>query len=344
MSHRTIPTLFLTTSILLNSILAGGIYYLYQQEQSRNVSPVPEEDVEDPPLAKYSYPNLKEASYNSEEITFGPIQDEQDSYVTRLFTYEVEGLTVSGIAHFPVEAGDFPVIIMVRGYVDKEMYTPGMGSNPAARYFAQNGFITLAPDRLGYGTSDEAPTIDFADRLLAYPTILQLIADVKKINSSLDQVESLAHADQERIGMWAHSNGGQIALSVLELSRQEIPTVLWAPVSKPFPYSVLYYTDESDDHGKFIRSAIADFEDEYDVERYSLTNYLDWIDSPIQLRQGGADDAVPLEWSDELHETLTTLEKDIEYVTYPSADHNMVPDWEKAAQSSLQFFEKHLSQ
>ncbi|MDP4011892.1 MAG: prolyl oligopeptidase family serine peptidase [Candidatus Roizmanbacteria bacterium] len=344
MHVRVVPALIFTASILLNIILAGGMYYLYLQVQGRQVSPVPETEITELPLQKYSYPNLKEATYLPETITFGPIQDEQDSYVTRLFTYEVEGLTVSGIAHFPVEAGDFPVIIMVRGYVDKEMYTPGMGSNPAARYFAQNGFITLAPDRLGYGTSDEAPDVEFADRLLSYPTVLQLLANVNDLNTSLDQVGSFAHADQERIGMWAHSNGGQIALSVLELSRQEIPTVLWAPVSKPFPYSVLYYTDESDDHGKFIRSAIAEFEGEYDVERYSLTNYLDWIDSPIQLYQGGSDDEVPIEWSDELHETLTTLEKDIEYFTYPYADHNMVPDWEKAAQSSLRFFEKHLSQ
>ena len=342
MSYRTIPILILTTSIVFNIILAGGIYYLYQQAQNRPVSPVPETEIAELPLTKYSYPNLKEATYQPETIEFGPIQDEKETYVTRLFTYEVEGLTVSGIAHLPVEAGDYPVIIMVRGYVDKEIYTPGVGSNPSARYFAQNGFIALAPDRLGYGTSDEAPPIDFADRLLAYPTILQLLANVKKINTSLGNVESPAQADQDAVGMWAHSNGGQIALSVLELSRQEIPTVLWAPVSKPFPYSVLYYTDEFDDHGKYIRSAIAKFEGAYDVEKYSLSNYLDWINSPIQLHQGGADDAVPQKWSKELSDTLTLLEKDIEYFTYPTSDHNMVPDWGKAAQSSLQFFEEKL--
>ena len=342
MSYRTIPILILTTSIVFNIILAGGIYYLYQQAQNRPVSPVPETEIAELPLTKYSYPNLKEATYQPETIEFGPIQDEKETYVTRLFTYEVEGLTVSGIAHLPVEAGDYPVIIMVRGYVDKEIYTPGVGSNPSARYFAQNGFITLAPDRLGYGISDEAPPIDFADRLLAYPTILQLLANVKKINSSLDEVKSIAQADQERIGMWAHSNGGQIALSVLELSRQEIPTVLWAPVSKPFPYSVLYYTDEFDDHGKYIRSAIAKFEGEYDVEKYSLSNYLDWINSPIQLHQGGADDEVPQEWSNELSDTLSSIEKDVEYFTYSASDHNMVPDWGTAAQSSVQFFNEQL--
>lgn len=342
MHVRVVPALIFTASILLNIILAGGMYYLYLQIQGRQISPIPEGETKELPLEKYSYPNLKEATYLPETIKFGPIQDEEGSYVTRLFTYEVEGLSVSGIAHLPVEAGDYPVIIMVRGYVDKEIYTPGMGSNPSARYFAQNGFITLAPDRLGYGTSDEAPDIEFADRLLAYPTVLQLLANANDLNTSLDQVGSTVHADQSSIGMWAHSNGGQIALSVLELSRQKIPTVLWAPVSKPFPYSILYYTDEFDDHGKYIRSAIAEFEGEYDVEKYSLSNYLDWISSPIQLHQGDSDDAVPMKWSDELYDTISSLEKDIEYFTYPSADHNMVPDWGKAAQSSLRFFDEQL--
>lgn len=342
MHVRVVPALIFTVSILLNIILAGGMYYLYLQVQGRQVSPIPETETVELPLQKYSYPNLKEATYLPETIKFGPIEDEEDSYVTRLFTYEVEGLSISGIAHLPVEAGDYPVIIMVRGHVDKEIYTPGMGSNPSARYFAQNGFITLAPDRLGYGTSDEAPDVAFADRLLAYPTILQLLANANDLNISLDQVDSTVHADQSSIGIWAHSNGGQIALSVLELSRKKIPTVLWAPISKPFPYSVLYYTDEYDDHGKYLRSIMSQFETQYDVEQFSLTNYLDWIQSPLQVHQGGLDDAVPLAWSDELYEKLSILEKDVEYFTYPAADHNMVPDWGKAAQSSLQFYDEQL--
>lgn len=342
MFHRTIPTLILVTSILINIILGGCIYYLYQQIQGRQVSPVPETDTVELPLQKYSYPNLKETTYQPETIKFGPIQDEEDTYVTRLFTYEVEGFTISGIAHLPADFGEYPVIVMVRGYVDRDIYESGIGTNPMARFLAQNGFITLSSDRLGYGTSDDTPSTTFADRLLAYPTILQLLANVAQLNTSLDHVESVTLADQESVGIWAHSNGGQIALSVLELSRQEIPTVLWAPVSKPFPYSVLYYTDEFDDQGKYIRGAIADFENEYPIDQYSLTNYLDWIQSPIQIHQGGSDDSVPLKWSDELYETFMTLEKDVEYITYPSADHNMVPDWGKAAQSSLQFYEDEL--
>ena len=36
--------------------------------------------------------------------------------------------------------------------------------------------------------------------------------------------------------------------------------ILWAPVSKPFPYNILYYTDEAEDRGKWLRGEIAKFE------------------------------------------------------------------------------------
>ena len=334
----------LAVSVLLNVISIGFIVYT-QKSVIRELSPL--SSTQSPlkkelPLKKYAFPNLRDTVFVPQNMDFGPIQEEKDAYVARLFTYRVEGKTVSGIAHFPVGNGEYPVIIMIRGYVDKEIYTQGIGTNPAAEYFAQNGYITLAPDFLGYGSSDAAFEESITDRLFTYPTVLQLYANISQLNESLESSDSTAQAYEDQIGMWGHSNGGQIALSVLEVSDRVIPTVLWAPVSKPFPYSVLYYTDEFDDHGKYLRKVISQFEEDYDSEKYTLTNYLDLIQSPIQLHQGGADIAVPLEWSNELYEKLISLEADIEYDTYPQADHNMVPNWNTVAQSSLRFLDTHI--
>lgn len=330
-------------SIVLNIILIGGIYHFYHSN-IRDLSPIPESSFSSAgqPLAKYSYPYLREMTFQPQDILFDKIKEEDDRNMTRLFTYQVEGKKVSGIAHFPVTEGEYPVIIMVRGYVDTEIYEPGIGSNPMASYFTKNGFITLAPDFLGYGNSDDPPDEPFAGRFISYSTILQLIANVKNLNSSLTKVQSISKTKEDMVGIWAHSNGGQIALSVLAVSKHHIPTVLWAPVSKPFPYSVLYYTDEFYDNGRYLRDITAEFEKNYDIEKYSITNYLDWIQSPIQLHQGGADDEVPLEWSNELYDKMTTLKKDIEYLTYSKADHNMIPDWNTVAQNSTRFFKNHL--
>jgi len=137
-------------------------------------------------------------------------------------------------------------------------------------------------------------------------------------------------------------NGGQVALSVLEITQQPYPTTLWAPVSKPFPYSILYYTDEFDDEGKALRHELAQFEKEYDVRRFSITDYLEQIKAPLQLHQGTADDAVPQAWSDELVERLEALELEADYFIYPGADHNLVGSWDTVVARDLAFFGRHL--
>ena len=111
-------------------------------------------------------------------------------------------------------------------------------------------------------------------------------------------------------------------------------------MSKFFPYSVLYYTEDSIDGGKLIRRELAKFEEIYDVEKYSLTNYLDRITAPILVQQGEADDAVPISWSDKLIKKLKDLDKQVTYYTYPSTDHNMRPSWDQVVQEDLVFFRK----
>ncbi len=142
--------------------------------------------------------------------------------------------------------------------------------------------------------------------------------------------------------IWAHSNGGQIALTTLEITGVNYPTVLWAPVSAPFPFSILYYTDEASDHGKSLRRELARFEEVYNSDLYSLTNYLDRIKAPIELNQGTADDAVPVAWSDNLAKTLKDNGLDLIYNKYPGADHQMTPLWNSVIQKDLEYFEKNL--
>lgn len=337
--------ILLIMSVILNVILVGAVYYFYTYHINfiSPLSQTKEEISRD--LQKYSYKNLTETHFQAEEIMFGPVEQkatESTPYETRKFYYQIEGKKVSGLAHFPAENGTYPVLVMIRGYVEPDKYQPGIGSSPAARYFASHGYITLAPDFLGYGESDKPPTEPFADRLMTYPTALQLLADIDELNNSFEKSSVTQTADESKVGIWAHSNGGQIALSVLEASEKPYPTVLWAPVSKPFPYSVLYFTDEFDDNGRYLRKIISQFEDVYDIESFSLSNYLDQIKAPIQLHQGGNDDAVPIKWSNQLYAALKAEDVDIEYYTYPDSDHNMRPDWDTAVERSLSFFDEHV--
>lgn len=306
------------------------------------ISPVTREGIfsKEKPLDKYAFARLKKTQFRDTQIILGTIVDDKDKLTSQMFYYTLESKKVSGLLNMPKEAGEYPLIVMLRGFVPIESYTTGVGSKRAGEILAQNGFITLAPDFLGYGESDTPSKNAIEERFQTYTTVLTLLSSLGNLNIGLDASYSgKIKVDTSKVGIWGHSNGGQIALSILEITGKNYPTVLWAPVSKPFPYSILYYTDEFDDHGKKLRRVLANFEKDYDVELYSLTNFLDWIKAPIQVNQGTDDDAVPQKWSDELVEKLNELEKDVEYFTYQNSDHNLIPSgWSSAVQRSMDFY------
>jgi dipeptidyl aminopeptidase/acylaminoacyl peptidase len=151
-------------------------------------------------------------------------------------------------------------------------------------------------------------------------------------------MSSVDNADASKIGLWAHSNGGMTAMLVLEASGEKYPTTLWAPVSKFFPYDVLYYTDEFEDRGKAIRKSLAELEQDYDVDLYSFDKYLDWIKAPLMIHQGLADEAVPASWTDDLVKKLKKSKTEVEYYTYSGADHDMKGSWDLVIQRDIEFF------
>lgn len=303
----------------------------------RNSNPIAQ--IKPTPLAKYSIENLGNAKPNPSQIELGGVLKTGADFTSYEFTFSFDPALangarkkVSGLINIPAGNGSFPVILMFRGYVDQKEYVTGMGTQHAAEVFAENGYITISPDFLGYGDSDSEAGNIFESRFQTYTTAMMLLSSVK----------TLEDWDRKNVFIWAHSNGGQIALTTLEATGLPYPTVLWAPVSKPFPYSILYYTDESDDRGKLIRRELSEFEQNYDAEKFSITNYLDKIKAPIQLNQGTNDDAVPLEWSNLLAKELKAASVSAEYIKYTGADHNFQPGWNFAVSNSIRFFKDHL--
>jgi dipeptidyl aminopeptidase/acylaminoacyl peptidase len=318
--------------IVIAGVIVGGAFaWMHWQGKDTIISPIISKI--ERPLDAYTLTALRNRAYTASPIVLDEPIATTSAYTTYTFHFKSDGKRVSGLAHIPQGSGPFPVIVQMRGYVDHEKYTPGEGTAHSGEVFASRGFLTLAPDFLGYGSSDNPSTDVFEERFETYTTAVNLLASVG----------TLPQADASRVGVWGHSNGGQITLTALEITGKPYPTVLWAPVSKPFPYSILYYTDDADDHGKLLRHELARFESLYDAEQYSLTNYLDWITAPLIIHQGGADTAVPIAWSDTLAASLKKLGKDAVYRTYPTSDHNMMPAWNGIVEEDVAFFRSHLS-
>ncbi len=311
------------------------------------------------PLEKYSIENLSKENIYPGKITIKDLIKEGKDYSSYLFEFEFspdlseKTKITTGQINLPsgqqvFQSNKTPIILMFRGYINQQNYKTGDGTRNAAAVFAKNGFITIAPDFLGYGGSDKESSDIFESRFQTYSTALSLLKTLEALKDTPDLISGnivltqFLTTNYLPIVLWGHSNGGQVALTLLVESGAAYPTVLWAPVSKPFPYSVLYYTDESDDHGKLIRKELSDFEENYDVEKYSLTNYLENIKAPILLQQGTADEAVPNTWSTTLANILKPKDKEVEYIKYPGADHNMRPLWDEVANKDIEFYKSYL--
>lgn len=329
--------LFLILTFLIATAYVIGFYS--NSFFNSNNNPVATKETPAPtPYTVYSFESLKQEKNYKGNFKLGNKIKDEDKFSSYDFSFNFkpnpslnETKNTSGLINIPKET-PAPLIIMFRGYVDPQNYVSGTGTKNAAEFFAGNGFITVAPDFLGYADSDTNTENIFESRFQTYTTAMSLL-------SSVDQISDW---DGKNVFIWGHSNGGQISITALEITGVNYPTVLWAPVTKPFPYSILYYTDESEDRGKLIRSELSKFEKLYDVEKFSLTNYLDWIQAPISLSQGTADTSVPPAWSDNFVTKMESLDKDIKYNKYPGADHNLRPSWDNVVSENLEFYKSHL--
>lgn len=284
------------------------------------------------PLSKYEFDTLASRQFEGSQITLEKVMAEEEKYTSYLFSFQTDGKKVTGQANIPKTQGKKPVAVMLRGYADDTIYFTGLGTRKAAGFLAENGFITLAPDFLGFGGSDTGSSDIIEARLEKPVTVLNLLVSIK----------TLPEADTDKIVLWAHSNGGQIALSVLEINKKPIPTTLWAPVTKGFPESVLTFIGELDDKGLKVKKAIDEFMTNYEPGKFSIDHYFADITAPLQVHQGTGDQLVEVEWSDGFVKNLENLGKEVLYWTYKGDDHNLAKNWDLVVQRDLAFFEENL--
>lgn len=340
------------------------------------------------PLNVYSIKNLKNYHYQTSPIKLEILLDEEKIYTSYLFSYQTVSKKMSGVVNIPNKSAPktgFPAIVMLRGWVPLEIYKPGIGTKNAAAVFANNGYITFAPDFFGYGNSDKDFENSWEGRFVKTINVIELIKSIKEKNLILAEnlkksvnltQTQLPKINQNKIGIWAHSNGGQIALTTLEILSEPIPTTLWAPVTTPFPYSILFFTDEMDDEGKETRAWLNIFEQDYDVFEFTLTKHLNFLTGPLQIHHGTADEAALIAWSNEFIEklevenkrrkeikkaqavsqknnNLTTSDNDLaqtpvlepvefQYFKYNGANHNLKTVWGTVIQRDVSWFEKWL--
>lgn len=358
--------IFLTLISLLGGLL--GFFFSQRLFSNKLINPFVKETEfnQQLPLQAYTIENLQKQNFPTRQpITINGVLVSENQTEKFIFNYHSQGKNISGALNiaYPqeqLEQGstiELSTIILLRGWAPIENYYIGLGTKNAAQAFAQAGYLTLAPDFLGYGQSDEdlsdtwearfikpINVIDLLNTLKAYPEIIV----PEELGSNIQKIK----IQSQEIGIWAHSNGGQIALTALEILQESIPSTLWAPVTAPFPYSILFYSDEHLDEGKEMRKYLSIFEKDYDVFDFSLTHHLDALQGPLQIHHGAKDLEAPIDWSEDFIKKLEAenqrrLKLDetpitYNYYRYEDADHNLRPDWQTVINRDIDFFNREL--
>jgi len=337
--------------VIIMTGIGGGTYYILNREKWVELRGI-ETSKKVSKMEKYDFDSLKVAwergEYGNSEIKIlGPIKAIVDrrkadpetrkyDFVTRQIEFMSGGKRITGMINYFNDEIKRPAVIMVRGYAEKAGYYSGSGSFRMADQLAKAGMVTVSIDFLGYAQSENESTDMMEARFEKVPAVLDLIGAVRKLEG----------VDPQRIGFWAHSNGGQITLSVLEVTGQYFPTVMWAPMTQKFPDSIISTASDLEDGGRAVKAAVETLAKFHDPRRYAFENYYDWVNSPIVIIHGTKDPWCEVEWQRGVVARLTNLGKTAELRVIEGAGHNMEgrggETWKDVAQQTVDYFKSKL--
>lgn len=306
-------------------------------------------------LFPYTIEGLRQHDFQSGKIHIRSTLDENDSFKTYLIDYPSDGLTITGVMQIPVGAGPFPVIVLNHGFFSRGVYHSGDGTDRAAAFLAQHGYITLASDYRSWGDSDIDMSFFYSG----------LVIDVINL---LNAIPSIPQADPDRIGMWGHSMGGGVTIKVLTVDPRIDAAVLYSTVS----------ADQVDVINRWGMGCFGDIargeqilgcnssdiipetlpmnlqsayhfavNDADTLKRVSPIYYLDSINIPIQIHYGTEDGNVisgtPPQWSVKLTEALRDAGKDVELIRYEGERHSFIGQpWFDFMERTLRFFDTNV--
>jgi dienelactone hydrolase len=270
--------------------------------------------------APYTIEGLRARSYGEGQIELVRVMEEAKNFTRYLIAYQSDGLRITGMMNRPRGDGPFPVVILNHGYYPLDVYQTGNGSKLAADYLANRGVLTISPDFRSHAGSDNAVNFFRAGHVI---DVLNLIPLAQK----------LPEAQPGKVGMWGHSNGGAITAKAIVVSDQIGAALIYAPASSNITEDYEFRAGRSRNRAPSTtaRGEISRITTEFPVtpeqapdlyQRLSPLNYLQYVNTPIQIHWGTADKTVPYNWPGGLLEGLRAAGKQVEYFEYPDQPHS----------------------
>jgi uncharacterized protein len=303
----------------------------------------------------FTLDGLRQHDFQGGSVRVRSIMAENEKFITYLIDYPSDGLTITGVMQIPVGEGLFPVIIMNHGFFSRSVYNSGDGTDRAAAFLAEHGYLTLASDYRSWGHSDVGSSFFYSG----------LVIDVINL---INAIPSIEQADPERIGMWGHSMGGGVTTKVLAVDDRVRAAVLYSPVS----------ADDADIIARWGMGCFGDIaqgelivgcnssdvipEDlpgnMQDAYRFAASDAdtlkkiapfynLDLINVPIQIHYGTDDgkfiSGTPPQWSVKLTQGLRDAGKQVELLQYEGEGHSFIGQpWFDFMTRTLRFFDRYV--
>lgn len=269
------------------------------------------------------------------------------NYHQYIASYYSDNLKIYGLLTVPVEAkppNGWPAIIFNHGYIPPSQYRTTERYGAYVDEFARAGFIVFKPDYRGNGNSEGQSEGAYYSASYTVDA-LNALASVKKFSE----------VNSQKIGMWGHSMGGNITLRSLVVNPDIKAAVIWAGVVgtyddlmnnwqrrvsyRPLPNELVLRNRNR----ALLIKKYGTPKDNPNFWQSIDPNYnLEYINSPVQLDIGLADEEVPWQFSEGLKNRLEAAGKNVEYYTYEGNDHNISQSFDIAIQRSVDFFGKYL--
>jgi uncharacterized protein len=295
-----------------------------------------------------SIEGMRKGDYPGSEITYEATLSAQPSYNQYIVSYRSDNYRIQSLLTVPRNnqpENGFPVIIFNHGYIPPEEYRTTERYVAYVNSLAAAGYVVMKPDYRGHGESEGNP--EGAYYSPAYTRdVLNAIASVK----------TLDFVDPDRIGMWGHSMGGHIVLRSMVVNPDIKAGVIWGGVvtsyqdmmsnwnrSRPWQPSEREQATRRSGRQTFIEQYGSPEQNKVFWDSISPIAYVSDVSGPIQIHHGLADDVVPHEFSQSLHEALESAGKTSEYFAYQGGDHNLSgADFNIAMQRTVDFYKQHL--
>jgi len=289
---------------------------------------------------------LRAREYPGSEFVIEETLSRGSNYQRYRVSYLSDGLKIYGLLTVPTGAqpeSGWPVIVFNHGYIPPAQYRTTERYVSYVDYFARSGYIVFKSDYRGHGSSE-------GDARGGYGSPDYTIDVLNGVGS----LKRRSDVNAQRIGMWGHSMGGYITSRAMVITQDVKVGVIWGGVVADYPQIFNSWRrggsprpTPSPSNNRNWRQVLTEQFGQPDGQNtfwqeISAYPYLSDTSGPIQLHHAKGDATVPWEFSQQLADALTAINKPTEIYLYEGDDHDITQNFSLAMRRSLEFFDQTL--